>query len=372
MLVLAVLALPGLLAAQGTTGVVRGQVFGPAGEVVESAEVSIDGLNLTTTTDGEGFYRLSDVPAGTRNLTCTYMGLQAATVEVEVVAGQTIVHDFNLTFGGELEVRGAPLLVGQAKALNRQKNALNISNIVASDQIGRFPDQNAAESTQRIPGISLLRDQGEGRYVLVRGTEARLNSTSINGERIPSPESGTRDIALDTIPSDLLESIEVSKALTPDMDGDAIGGTRQPRHGARTRAASGVRRPRRRLPRARRGHRLQCQLHVRPALRGQEVGPAAVGQRDSTTARAPTTSSPSTTTASSPSSTCGTTPSNASATASPATSTTAPRTPRATSRAACGPTTSTPRTDAPRATSSRTARSSGRCEAGSRSPSSTR
>jgi TonB-dependent receptor len=225
MLVLAVLALPGLLAAQGTTGVVRGQVFGPSGEVIESAEVSVDGLNLSATTDGDGLYRLSDVPVGARTVTCTYMGLEAATADVEVVAGQTVVSDFHLSFGGEVEVRGAPLLVGQAKALNKQKNAINISNIVAADQIGRFPDKNAAESTQRIPGISLLRDQGEGRYVLIRGTEARLNSTSINGERIPSPESGTRDIALDTIPSDLLESIEVSKALTPDMDGDAIGGS---------------------------------------------------------------------------------------------------------------------------------------------------
>jgi TonB-dependent receptor len=225
MLVVAVLALPGLLAAQGTTGVIRGQVFGPAGEVVESAEVSVGDLNLSATTSADGFYRLSEVPAGTHTLACTYMGLDAATAEVEVVAGQTAVHDFNLSFGGELEVRGSPLLVGQAKALNKQKNAINISNIVAADQIGRFPDKNAAESTQRIPGISLLRDQGEGRYVLVRGTEARLNSTTVNGERIPSPEAGTRDIALDTIPADLLESVEVSKALTPDMDGDAIGGT---------------------------------------------------------------------------------------------------------------------------------------------------
>jgi TonB-dependent receptor len=130
-----------------------------------------------------------------------------------------------LVYGGEIEVRGSPLLVGQAKALNRQKNAINITNIVAADQIGRFPDKNAAEATQRIPGISLNRDMGEGRYVIIRGTEARLNSTTVNGERIPSPEAGVRNVALDTIPADLLGSIEVSKALRPDMDGDAIGGT---------------------------------------------------------------------------------------------------------------------------------------------------
>ena len=118
----------------------------------------------------------------------------------------------------------APILEGQARALNQQQNAPNIMNVVSADQIGAFPDPNAAEAVQRVPGVSIQRDQGEGRYVLVRGTEARLNSMMIDGERIPSPEGDIRSVALDVIPADLLESIEVTKALTPDMDGDAIGG----------------------------------------------------------------------------------------------------------------------------------------------------
>jgi TonB-dependent receptor len=221
---LCIVALPGALWAQAQGGTIIGKVFSPAGEVLDKAEVSVDGINLKAATNLEGSYILRGVPAGTHTLTCTYIGLAPATAEVEVVAAQSTKVDFNLSFSEVIEVRGSPLLAGQAKALNKQKNAVNISNIVAADQIGRFPDSNAAEATQRIPGISLLRDQGEGRYVIVRGTEARLNSTTVNGERIPSPEAGTRDIALDTIPADLLESIEVSKALTPDMDGDAIGG----------------------------------------------------------------------------------------------------------------------------------------------------
>ncbi len=224
-LALCAAAMPGALWAQTGSGTIIGKVFSPAGEVLDKAEIAIEGLNLTAVSNLEGSYILRGVPAGTHTLTCTYLGLPPATAEVEVAAGASAHQDFNLAYGEVIEVRGSPMLVGQAKALNKQKNAINISNIVASDQIGRFPDSNAAEATQRIPGISLLRDQGEGRYVLVRGTEARLNSTTVNGERIPSPEAGTRDIALDTIPSDLLESIEVSKALTPDMDGDAIGGS---------------------------------------------------------------------------------------------------------------------------------------------------
>jgi TonB-dependent receptor len=224
-LVLLALTLSAALTAQDT-GVVTGRVLDAAGNAVMGANVSIVGTRLAVASADRGSFRLKTVPAGPQQLLVTYLGYGAHTADIEVVAGEVLTHDVILeVFGDEIEVRSTPLLEGQAEALNRQKNAINITNIVAADQIGRFPDKNTAEATQRIPAITLLRDQGEGRYALVRGTEARLNSTTINGERIPSPEAGTRDIALDVIPADLLQSIQVSKALTPDMDGDAIGGT---------------------------------------------------------------------------------------------------------------------------------------------------
>lgn len=216
---------PGIAFGQDGSGAIRGTVTGPAGNVVSEVSVKVEGTNLAAVTDKNGSYRIAPVPAGDYTLTFSYLGLQSATAEVTVVAGEDADLDMTLAYGGEIEVRGSPLLEGQAKALNAQKNSVNISNIVSSDQIGRFPDKNAAEATQRIPGISLNRDMGEGRYVIIRGTEARLNSTTVNGERIPSPEAGVRNVALDTIPADLLGSIEVSKALRPDMDGDSIGGT---------------------------------------------------------------------------------------------------------------------------------------------------
>jgi len=217
--------LPGIAAAQGGTGVIYGTVTGPSGGVITNCEVNVEGTNIVGQTGLDGSYRLAPVPVGEHTLVFSYLGLQAANAVVTVTAGEAVSQDMTLAYGGEIEVRGSPLLAGQAKALNRQKNAINITNIVASDQIGRFPDKNAAEATQRIPGVSLNRDMGEGRYIIIRGTEARLNSTTVNGERIPSPEAGVRNVALDTIPADLLESIEVSKALRPDMDGDSIGGT---------------------------------------------------------------------------------------------------------------------------------------------------
>jgi TonB-dependent receptor len=135
-----------------------------------------------------------------------------------------VTADVRLSYSEAIEVSGSSFLQGQAKALNTQENATNITNVVSSDQMSRFPDINAAESTQRLPAVSLLRDQGEGRYVLVRGTEPRLNSTTVNGERLTATEGGNRNVPLDTIPADILESIAVSKTLTPDMDGDSIGG----------------------------------------------------------------------------------------------------------------------------------------------------
>ncbi len=224
-LLVMIVGFPVAVLAQDGNGTITGQVFSPAGEVVDNAEISIAGLNIKAVTDMTGSFILGSVPAGDHTLVCTYIGLEQAMIDVTVIGGQTLVQNFSLSFGAEIEVRGAPLLVGQAKALNKQKNANKITNVVSSAQMGEFPDKNAAEATQRIPGLTLSRDMGEGRYVLVRGTEPRLNSTTVNGERLPSPEKDRRNVALDTIPADLLDSIVVSKVLTPDMDGDSIGGT---------------------------------------------------------------------------------------------------------------------------------------------------
>jgi len=114
---------------------------------------------------------------------------------------------------------------GQANALDKQKNSDNLKNIVDADLIGKLPDESTADALQRVPGISVQRDQGEGHYVMIRGTESRLSTVTINGQTIASPDGGTRAVALNVIPADQLAEIEVSKVLMPEMDGDAIGGT---------------------------------------------------------------------------------------------------------------------------------------------------
>jgi TonB-dependent receptor len=120
-------------------------------------------------------------------------------------------------------------VTGQAasmdSALDVQQMADNILSVVHADGIGQLPDNNAAEALQRIPGLSVERDQGEGRYVKVRGLGADLNAVTINGSVVPSPESGRRAVQLDVLPAALIRSLEVSKTLMPSQDANSIGGT---------------------------------------------------------------------------------------------------------------------------------------------------
>lgn len=120
-------------------------------------------------------------------------------------------------------------VIGQAasidKALREQKSADSIKSVVHADGVGQLPDDNAAEALQRIPGLSVERDQGEGRFVSVRGIAPDLNSVTINGTLVPAPEGDRRAVALDVLPAELVQSLSVVKSLTPDMDANSLGGT---------------------------------------------------------------------------------------------------------------------------------------------------
>jgi TonB-dependent receptor len=111
------------------------------------------------------------------------------------------------------------------KGIATQSAANNIVSAVSADDIGGLPDRNAAEALARMPGLSVQRDQGEGRYVVVRGLAPEFNSVTINGALVPSPEQSTRAVSLDVIPAGLIGAIEVQKTLTPDRDANSLGGT---------------------------------------------------------------------------------------------------------------------------------------------------
>lgn len=184
--------------------------------------------NHYTISNQLGKFEFLNVPAGNYTLEVTYIGYQPASQPVTVNAGRMAEVQVDLEAGG---ISGREVLIlgdrlrGQAKALNQQKNNLNITNIVSADQIGRFPDANIGDAIKRIPGIAMQNDQGEARNIIIRGLAPELNSVSLNGDRIPSAEGDNRRVQMDLIPSDMIQTIEVNKTLTPDMDADAIGGS---------------------------------------------------------------------------------------------------------------------------------------------------
>lgn len=141
----------------------------------------------------------------------------AATLTTSLVAEEAVPTLAPVTVTGQA--------AGMDSALDVQQMADNIVSVVHSDAIGQLPDANTAEALQRVPGVSVERDQGEGRYVRVRGLGPDLNSVTINGALVPSPESGRRAVQLDVLPSTLIRSLEVVKTLTPDMDANSLGGT---------------------------------------------------------------------------------------------------------------------------------------------------
>lgn len=211
-----------------STGTVSGRVADDTGSALPGAQASIRSLNLRTASNAQGEFTLPAVPAGTHELEVEYLGYYVATQAVTVSAGQRLSVSVVLVPTYVLEetvtVAATPIREGQARALNQQRMAENVGNIVSADAIGRFPDPNIAEALQRTPGIAIERDQGEGRYINVRGAPAEFSQVAINGVMLPAPDPGTRALDLDTIPSDIVSQIEVAKTLRPDLDADSIAG----------------------------------------------------------------------------------------------------------------------------------------------------
>lgn len=209
-------------------GVLRGKVIDPQGLSLPGASLVLKGTTIGTVTDQKGEYAITNLAEGDVEVIVTYLGYGSSSTNVSIKDGETSVVNFKLE---EKMIESAEFVVfgdrlkGQAKALNQQKNNANITNIVSSDQVGRFPDANIGDAMKRIPGITMQNDQGEARNIIIRGMAPQLNSVTLNGERIPSAEGDNRNIQMDLIPSDMIQTIEVNKAVLPNMDADAIGGS---------------------------------------------------------------------------------------------------------------------------------------------------
>ncbi|HUI30941.1 MAG TPA: TonB-dependent receptor [Candidatus Acidoferrales bacterium] len=197
---------------------------------IVGAAVFLDGTSFGTMTDTSGAYEISDVPAGSYKISAYGIGYTNAGGDIDIPSDTSVlVRDFTLKENAItlretiIEARANNTLETAARAT--EKNSENIVNVISAQAIEQSTDLSAADVMQRVSGMSLIRQQGEARYVVMRGLEQQYNNTLVDGIKIPSPEAKDRFVPLDIFPSSLFERIEVEKSLTPDLAGDAIGGS---------------------------------------------------------------------------------------------------------------------------------------------------
>src|SRR5881394_953550 len=225
--VCAQLLMGGATRAQSGRGTVSGIVMDTSGGVLQGAAVELDPAGLTRVSDAQGEFTFTGVAAGSYTITYNFVGMEPHSATVEVKAGETARADTTLHVGSNEQevIVTAERAHGEAEAINRERTADNLLQVLPSEVIRSLPNANMADAIGRLPSVTLERDEGEGKYVQIRGTEPRLTNVTIDGVNVPSPESGIRQIKLDTIPADLVESVEINKTLQANMDADGIGGS---------------------------------------------------------------------------------------------------------------------------------------------------
>lgn len=212
--------------AQGR-GNLTGKVVDQQGNVLPGATIVVEGTTLGTSTDMNGLYTLRGVEAGSREIKVSYLGYDKLVQAVQIARDRTTSADFALNQSGIGigEVVVSAIVDGQQRALNQQRAADNMMQVLSADQMGKFPDLNVAEALQRLSGVTITRSRGEGAEVQLRGTPANFVNINVNGEQLMGvQDNGRRNATLDIIPSDILASMEVQKTLLPSNDGDAIAG----------------------------------------------------------------------------------------------------------------------------------------------------
>ena len=188
-------------------GAIRGRVVDASEQTLPGATVYVEQLHTGVTSDVNGYYTLSNLTPGTYKVKVSYVGYKPVEMTIAVGEGSTVSRNVTLTEAmriKEVVVGGA--FSGQRRALSMQKNNLGVTNVVSADQVGKFPDANIGDALKRIPGINVQYDQGEARFGQVRGTGADLTSVTINGNRVPSAEGETRNVQLDLIPADMIQT----------------------------------------------------------------------------------------------------------------------------------------------------------------------
>lgn len=215
------------IAQNNITGTVSDR-SGPLPGVAVSVKNTTKGVN----SDADGKFKLSGLMPADSLIQFSFIGFEPRIISTKGQSG-------NINLGNILLIEKkdgyqldgvdivSEMIEGDAKAMDMTRLSPRQVNVISASTAAKLPDRNVAEAVQRIPGVVLERDQGEGRFISFRGTPSDWSSATVNGDRLPSAdeESRTRAINFDILPTNLVEYTVVSKTLTPDLEGDAIGGS---------------------------------------------------------------------------------------------------------------------------------------------------
>ncbi|MCB0295561.1 MAG: carboxypeptidase-like regulatory domain-containing protein, partial [Calditrichaeota bacterium] len=229
MLVLGLLivhASPALLGQSGDSGTITGQlVDAQTGDPLIGANVLIDGTLLGASTDLDGLFVVTGVPAGTYTIVVDYVGYAQTRIEaVEVKAGESARLSLAMApeaIQGDVVVVEARLLENtDASLLKKRQKAAAVSDAISAEEISRSGSSDAADAMSRVTGASVV----GGKYVYVRGLGDRYSNTQLNGAELPSADPDKKAVQMDLFPSNLLDNIVTQKTFTPDQPGNFSGG----------------------------------------------------------------------------------------------------------------------------------------------------
>ncbi|WP_027385984.1 TonB-dependent receptor [Chryseobacterium gregarium] len=215
---------------------IRGTVVGKTNGSLPGANISIVDADVKSASSIDGDFNILSPKLGEVRLKVEYIGYETKIFPITIKEGtndigyiaiepETKVKNEKVNDIQEVTIKRSNALT-QAKAYEIKKNNNAIMDVIAADAIGKLPDRNAAEAVQRVQGVAVARYHGEADQATVRGTPFAWTSALLNGNRLPSANVlGNRSFVLDVVPSELIQYVQVAKAITPDMDADAIGGS---------------------------------------------------------------------------------------------------------------------------------------------------
>lgn len=207
-------------------GSVSGTVKDVSGAVLPGAQIVLQPTATSAAANAQGDFLIQNVKPGAYTVTISEVGFKDSVSTLVVTSGQDTLANATLAVNStSQQVVVNANLEGDAAEVNEVRTSANILNVETDTQIQSLPNANVADAVGRMPGVTLQRNEGEGQYVQIRGTEPRLSNTTIDGVIVPGPDPEVRQVDLDTIPADLVGSIAINKTLSANQDGDAIGGS---------------------------------------------------------------------------------------------------------------------------------------------------